>query len=203
MFWSATNHVECTSSAYNFALFTNSFYRGSDFHNYHLSVTLKKTLQKSSEQIPNLFLTRMIHKEHLNKINTKISLHKSHALCTDKISASLGATLLVYQTTYKTVKISGPLFVIATVCSKWAARLLSLLTTVQLSFSVFVSQVPRCTIGSIAITNPTATHHTIDITTIIIQHLWRLVHLPTDTMTRIFTHNLQTMSFNIALNSLT
>src|SRR5438445_9869605 len=52
------------------------------------------------------------------------------------------------------VSTSGPLSVTAIVCSKWAARLPSLVTAVHPSSRILTSQLPIVTIGSIASTMP-------------------------------------------------
>ncbi len=53
-------------------------------------------------------------------------------------------------TFYNRVKISGPLSVIATVCSKWAERLPSCVTAVHPSSNIFTPETPALIIGSIA-----------------------------------------------------
>src|ERR1700720_3854665 len=52
------------------------------------------------------------------------------------------------------VKIQGPFAVTATVCSKWAESLPSVVTAVQSSARIFTPGPPRFTIGSIARTIP-------------------------------------------------
>src|SRR5690242_9518871 len=52
------------------------------------------------------------------------------------------------------VKIHGPLFVTATVCSKWAESLPSAVTAVQSSSRTRTPGPPEFTIGSMAITMP-------------------------------------------------
>ena len=54
------------------------------------------------------------------------------------------------------VSTSGPSFVTATVCSKWADKLPSRVTAVQPSESTFTAGLPMFTIGSIASVIPSA-----------------------------------------------
>ena len=83
----------------------------------------------------------------------------------------------------------------ATVCSKWALRLRSLLMTVHLSLSVSVRQVPDL-------------HHrfdgydqaglqfnlAVDIVRHIVQYLRPLVHRPTDAVPGVFPHDVKSRS---------
>ena len=86
------------------------------------------------------------------------------------------------------VRILGPFAVMATVCSKWAERLPSAVTTVHLSPSVLVTGLPMVIIGSIASVIPSRRSGAA-IGAAVVGHLRLLVEAGADAVAHQFPHD--------------